>query len=414
MLIDFQFTNFRSFKDTAEFSMEAGAHLRLFGKSNVRKVNQFRLLKSAVLFGGNAHGKTNLIRAFWVLYYIIMVPAASEEQHLLTDTFAHYQENTSFRIEFIKDSTRFLYELQYNAKEVVYEKLMADNEVVIKRNQQVFEILPDQINSLQKNIRKNQLGLFFAQSNNVEIVKKAFSWFANDLIFADLNILNPMNTGILESLKESDFKEKFLAFLRAADFNIVDVEIIESNVTGLNFNLKMDNHRIVESNLLPNEMKQYRLITTHKLENDESFKVELTDESSGTQAFISIAMYLLLNEQSNGKVLLIDEFNASFHLELAQALLDLFNNENQNNQFIMTSHELSLMDYNLRQDQIYFAEKDKYGASELFSLFEFDDPALKRSDFAYKKRYLNGRYGAKPVIATSVLKEILGETDAKD
>lgn len=76
--------------------------------------------------------------------------------------------------------------------------------------------------------------------------------------------------------------------------------------------------------------------------------------------------------------------------ELPESLLDLFNHENQTNQFIVTTYELSLMDYNLRQDQIWFAEKNQYGETELFSIYDFEDIGLKRSDFGYKKRYLEG------------------------
>ena len=117
-----------------------------------------------------------------------------------------------------------------------------------------------------------------------------------------------------------------------------------------------------------------------------------------------LALYILNN---TNKTLLIDEFDRSYHLELAKALLKLINSEKQTNQFILTTHELSLMDTNLRQDQIWFAEKNRFGETELFSVFDFDDPGLKRSDFNYKKRYLEGLYGATQMVNTDLLLEVL-------
>jgi AAA15 family ATPase/GTPase len=126
-----------------------------------------------------------------------------------------------------------------------------------------------------------------------------------------------------------------------------------------------------------------------------------------------LALYILKNENS-GKVLLIDEFDRSFHIELAEALLDVFTNERQKNQFILTTHELSLMDYHLRQDQIWFAEKNEYGETELFSIYDFEDVALSRSDFGYKKRYLEGRFGGSQIINHSVLLEVMEDADGED
>lgn len=100
-----------------------------------------------------------------------------------------------------------------------------------------------------------------------------------------------------------------------------------------------------------------------------------------------LALYFLSNTK---KVLLIDEFDRSYHLELAKALISLINNKEQTNQFILTSHELSLMDTKLRQDQIWFAEKNQFGESELFSIFDFDDKELKRGILIIRKDILRG------------------------
>ena len=140
-------------------------------------------------------------------------------------------------------------------------------------------------------------------------------------------------------------------------------------------------------------------------------KIELSNESAGTQAFIILALHFLLTQKNQGKVILVDEFNSSFHIELSEALLNLINRTKQNNQFILTTHELFLMDYELRKDQIYFAEKDREGSTDLFSLFDFAESERKLKNVTYERDYLNGRYGGMPLVSSALLKAVVEEDD---
>lgn len=409
MLIDFQVTNFKSFKNEIEFSMEKGKNVRKY-KNNVLEIGKTKLLKTAVLFGGNAGGKTNLINALSVLRFIVLQPTLSETQKLPTDTFGYNKENTKFKVAFIKDEKRIDYTLEYNETLIVAEILKVDGKVIIERSGQDFIVLPDQLKPIKKNIRKNQNLLFFAQSNNVEEAKQAYSWFLEDLIVVNTERIPNV---LFKSLSKPELKNKFLKFLRAADFNIVDVEVKERKEGQTNIKIDLDEGgTLAQANPESLYTTVYDVYSTHQSENNE-FQIHFNDESTGTKVFMFLALYILHNE-NDGKVLLIDEFDRSFHIELAEALLDVFTNEKQTNQFILTTHELSLMDYNLRQDQIWFAEKNEYGETELFSIYDFDDNALRRSDFGYKKRYLEGRFGASQIINKTVLLEVAaGSDDAK-
>jgi len=401
MLIDFQVANFRSFKNENDFSMEKGKNVRKY-KNNVLEIGNIQLLKTAVLFGGNANGKTNLINALATLRFLVLQPTFSESQKLSSDTFGYNKDNTKFKVSFIKDEKRFDYTLEYNELEIVQEILIVDEEVIIERQKQQFTILPKQLHSLKTNIRKNQNVLFFAQSNNVELAKIAYSWFLEDLIVVDTQQVPNI---LFKALSKPSFKKKFLKFLRAADFNIIDVEVRERKETHPNIQIEFgEGIPILQTNPESLMSTIYDVYCTHQSE-DNKYQIHFNNESSGTKVFIFLALYILHNENAS-KVLLIDEFDRSFHIELAQALLDVFTNEKQTNQFILTTHELSLMDYNLRQDQIWFAEKNEYGETELFSIYDFDDDGLRRSDFGYKKRYLEGRFGGTQIINKSVLLEI--------
>lgn len=406
MLINFKISNFRSFRDKNTFSMEKGKNIRKY-KNNVLEVNKVKLLKTAVIFGGNANGKTNLITALRLLRFLVLEQAPSEAHKLPVDTFGYNGKNTKFEISFLKDKKRFDYTVEYNELGFVYEQLEYNNTVVLERHDQDFTVLPEQLLPLKNNIRKNQNLLFFAQSNNFDIAKKAYDWFMEDLIVVNTELI-PNN--LLKSLYNPVFKAKFLKFLRAADFNITDIEVRERKEAQPNIQIEIrDDAPIIHSNSEPIYTTIYDIYSTHKSQAGE-FKIHHTDESAGTKVFIRLALYILQNENA-GKVMLIDEFDRSFHIQLAEALLDIFTNEKQKNQFILTTHELSLMDYNLRQDQIWFAEKNEFGETELFSIYDFDDEALRRSDFGYKKRYLEGRFGATQIINKSVLIELVEDSD---
>ena len=389
MLIDFKVNNYRSFKHEQIFSMETGTRLRKYNQDNTIKLNKQKLLKSALVFGANANGKTNLIKALMTFKNIVMVPTPDELANLLTDTFGHNKKNTEFEINFLKRKQKFQYTLVYNQKEVVQEQLLKNDEVVFSRARQHFSKVPQQLIPVIQNLRKNQLLLYFAQQNNVDEAQLAYKWFAEDLIEVKTNqIINHK----FKALKNYKFKQRFLSFLQAADFNIVDIDLKERQEP---YQVQDTTDYVMKTN--------YDLYCIHQSEKGQ-FEVFFKEESLGTQSFIVLSLYLLTN---TNKVLLIDEFDRSFHLSLAKALLRVINNEKQNNQFVMTTHELTLMDCQLRQDQIWFADKNRFGETELFSIFDFDDIGLKRSDFEYKKRYLEGRYGATQLVNQGLLLEVL-------
>lgn len=390
MLINFKVTNFRSFKEEVEFSMEKGSYLRKFKDAIIEK-NNYKLLKSAVIFGANANGKTNLLLAINLLQRIILIPSWGEEYPLPSDTFAGNDEATKFKIEFLKNEKKFTYELSYNKDEIEYEELTENSKIVFKRIGQEYLVIPEKLKYIKDTVIRNQNLLHVAQKNNVEEAKIAYSWFLNNLIATDTE---EINTNDFKLLKEDEFKNKFLNFLRAADFNIVDVEVKEIKLSKPETSLLLQKSDIV-----------YELFLKHKSE-EGVFELHYSNESTGTRAFIILALQILKNNNSN-KVILIDEFDRSFHAELAESLIDLFNHKNQTNQFILTTHKLSLMDNDLRQDQIWFAEKDVHGVTDLFSIYDFDSKELKRKDISYKRRYLDGRFGAIQIINKSQLLDFM-------
>ncbi|WP_312398987.1 AAA family ATPase [Leuconostoc lactis] len=393
MLIDIAMKNFRSYKNEAIFSMESGFRLSKFKTTNTfDNIGKPKILKSAFIFGPNANGKTNILKAFDLIKFLLSFPNDSNDELLMTDTFGDNTLPTTFNVSFIKNNHKFTYFIEYTQEEVVSEYLKKDDEVVLERSKQEFKVIPDLLIPVKDTFRRNQLLLFLAQSYNFEPAQVAYSWLTQDVI--DITGKRRIANRLLKEFKNSNIlQERLLNFIQAADFAITGFEIIESKSDGFRLDMDEENQevKLVKSNVKPLE-----LFLKHSTESG-TFTLPLKQESEGTQIFISLALQLLAN-RGQGKLLLIDEFEKSLHYELTLALMDIFNNEEQMNQFILTTHDLDLMDHNLRVDQIWFVEKNEYGESDLYSMFDFQVPKSKRSDFGYKRRYIAGKFGANQII----------------
>lgn len=405
MLISVKVKNFRSFYDIAEFSMETGLRLRLHGTTNIHRFKNLRLLKSAFIFGGNANGKTNVINVFHLLKALILQPTRSELEGLLTDTFAGNSEPTYFLVKFLKNNKYFTYELEYTEDRVIRESLRVNDRVIFSRDGEEL-VLPESLMPLCSTIRKNQLLLFFTQTNNILEAKEAYEWFVIDVIIPNTKKLHPL---ILKELKQNkELARKIILFLQAADFNILDIEVrdrIEQVPSELSVKMSGEDAEITAGEFI--EQRVAEMYCTHQGVGGDTFVLNFSEESAGTKIFLRLAAYILRDRGRNA-VFLIDEFDASLHIKLTEVLLKLFNQWNLGSQFIVTTHSFDLMDMQLRPDQIYFVEKDRFGKSELYSLFDFDDVALKRHDYKYKRRYLRGNYGADQIINESAIAETLG------
>jgi len=150
--------------------------------------------------------------------------------------------------------------------------------------------------------------------------------------------------------------------------------------------------------------EKYKIFTQHQnFDNNSIEEIPLNDESSGTVKMISL-YYFLIEALEKGKTLFIDEMDAKLHPLLTRYIINLFQNKDsnkQNAQLIFTTHDTNTLNNELfRRDQIWFAEKNEKGISELFSLAEYKVNNTKiRKDASYNKDYLGGRYGAIPNLA---------------
>lgn len=416
MLIDFTISNHLSIKNEMIFSAETGERLTRLKKTNTTVENGIKLLKSLVVVGPNGSGKSNLIDGLNLMKNMVLQNSATVGDVLPYHPFA--MDNlkphpVNMAIRFNYDNQTYRYQFSFMSDHIVSEELgiikNGKEKIYFSRNNQEYNVLPLALKPVSKATRPNALFLFSAQQANDEVAANVFKWFLNDLVLVG-------NRGIpnslLKLLERPEIKVEFLRFLRMADFNIEDVNVREVKIP-VPDGLK----RVFAAlNQTPPAVPEtaLQLFTVHNKynpsgESDGMTELPLEMESRGTQKIFLIAL-TIINAQVNGnrKTIVIDEFDDSLHFELSSALMQVFNSLPNLNQFILTTHELQLLDNYLRTDQIYLMEKNFKGESELKSIFDFKDSKhAGRSDVSYMRRYIEGRFGAIPVIRVDQMLEVL-------
>lgn len=448
MLIRFIVENFLSFNESIEFSLVPGRgkiHSHHILKDKRR--SGISTLKTAVVYGANASGKSNLIKAVAFSKNLILKGTGPKEQILITPfrltkntitlpsrfQFDFKCEEKMFSYGYSADSTKikeeWLYEIsRYKEKLLFKRRTLQKNIVNIEFG--ALGIKNQNENNFLKHVaqgtRPNQLFLTESVERNVTHFMKIYDWFDNKL-----NIIFPdtIAHGIEFYLNgKTNVAKAFLKLLKHFDTGISNIstkkynlekdktEIPDPVVNKIKKNLGKKNERIFLSSYKNdrytilrdknNELIAYKLITKHRLKNsDEEVSFEINEESDGTQRVLDL-IPALLNSIEKNSIIIIDELDRSLHPMLIQEYIKLFLEKcrNQNSQLIVTTHDSTLLNLKLlRKDEIWFIEKNQNGESELFSLEEFKI----RYDKNIQKDYLKGRYGAIPYFPDQDLTNIL-------
>jgi AAA15 family ATPase/GTPase len=425
MLIEFTVTNFRSIKETQTLSLAKakGNELENTNSFLPEAPSSIELVKSAAIYGANAAGKSNVIKALEAMKTIVLQSASSQEGDDLPVTPFLFEENfaeepSEFEIIFISEGVRYQYGFTATNKMVLEEWLIAypkgraqrwfNRAFDKKTNEQLFKFgdsLSGKKSIWQQSTRKNALLLSTAIQLNSDQLKPVYNWFRKKLKVASTGDWGPSFTATL--CQKDDTKNKVLSFLQSADFDIHDIRI--------------DKEKFAPDTLpneIPEEAKE-RIIkelegkelldikTVHKTSSNLLVSLDFDEESDGTQKFFSFAGPWL-DTLKNGHILVIDELHDSLHPNMVKYLVDLFHSKetNPNNaQLIFTTHETSILNQDVfRRDQIWFCEKDDEQATSLYPLTDFS-PRKERENI--ELGYLSGRYGALPFIRNFDLEEVI-------
>ena len=445
MLIRFSVENFKSFNDRQELVMIPAKKLKT-NKEHIIALNKVSVLRNATIYGANASGKTNIIDAIRFAKHVITKKIPMEASKMYCRVFSeNHEKESKFEFEIFKNGkfyaygfsllmsdqiikSEWLYELlpSKNTQTMLFERETDMNRLELGENLMLDEIDTMRFKTYKLDFEDNNTGLFIREMNRNKKMNKeskltffrdVFEWFDEDLvtIFPDQPITD------FEYFYGDGGSDKINEIIELFDTGISKVKIEEISVADLknkiptkiaddilqSFKNKLedsaDNMKAMMS--LRTNTAFYNIkgakgeepvITTIMLEHGNAFSdFEFSEESDGTRRLFDLLDILISNEKN--KIYVIDELERSLHPKLTYKFLELFfeHLKENNTQLIFTTHESTIMDQELlRRDEIWFVERNKDNVSHLYSLDRFKE----RYDKKLSKAYLEGRYGAVPVL----------------
>ncbi len=412
MLIEFRVQNFRSFRETQTLSMVADSFpehmdantfdpgLKGFG----------RFLRSAAVYGPNAAGKTNLLRAMQFMQSLVVNSAATTTEYPYSPykfSSATRDAPSEFQVTLVQNGVRYEYGFTMGPELIEKEWLI---EYANPRGRMMFSRLLDKKKKAyvwkfspflkgQRAVwsdatRSQALFLSTAVQLNSTQMLPVFDWFKHRLVvIAGLSKLNQSLT--LRLLEQPDGKERLLPFLREADLGIADLTVQTEAVPAGALIMKPT---IIEQRPGNAAVSAVRVMLSHMTDDPKNpMALDFDEESHGTQILFRTAG-AWINVMAKGEVLLFDELDTSLHPLLSRFLIERFHSQTTNPlnaQLIFSTHNTSLLDREFfRRDQIWFVEKDREGASKLYPMTDFSP----RNDESFERAYMRGRYGALPIL----------------
>jgi len=415
MLVKFTVENYLSFKNRSTIDLTATSLTEL------RNTNLFdtplknlTLLKSMVIYGANANGKSNLFKAINFARKLILnsskdsqADEAIEVQPFCLSTES-IEEPSLFELVFIHDDSKYRYGFKVDEEQIHNEWLYVTTK---NKEQLLFEREFQDINITKK---------FDTASSNLTSITRKNALFLS--VCAQFNI--PTGIGILKAMNNvqyiSGMQDRFTVnYTIDMMDNPAKKKFIDNFIAGANLGFtetKVERFKLTEEILekgnVPKEIRKMILesdeenvvvSTKHTVYDENNEEVDniyfnlFANESLGTCKYVALSGPII-DTLLHGKTLIIDEFDAQLHPHLSKAIIELFNSE-QNNphgaQLIFASHNSSLINSKrklFRRDQIIIAEKDSYGITKLESLYD----KKVRKDASFEKDYLDGKYDGLP------------------
>lgn len=416
MLVEFKVKNFRSIMNEMHLSMVMGSGKELANTHTFTPLEtskSLELVRSAAIYGPNAAGKSNILKAIRAMKEIVLESAKMQRGDKLPIVPfkldpATRKEPTEFEVTFISEDVRYQYGFVADEERVYEEWLIAfpfgrpQNWFARAYNQdgstpsyqwQFGDNFTGSKNVWQKATRDNALFLSTAVQLNSDKLKPVYDWFAEHLRIASIRGWDQSFT--VELCKDKEYKPKILSFLKTADIDIDDIHVEDIDFDPND--LPDDMPESIKQEI-SKEFKGKKLTEANSVHLDiegKPVEFDLDDESDGTRKLLSF-IGPWIDSLESGNVLLIDELHDNFHPMMVRFLIDLFHNNETNTgnaQLVFTTHETSVLSQDVfRRDQIWFCEK-KNKASTLFPLTDFS-PRKGVEDL--EKSYFSGRYGALP------------------
>ncbi|WNJ20561.1 AAA family ATPase [Pontibacter sp. G13] len=442
MIIRFSIENFLSFRERQTFSLLPGKGT-LKAEHKTTPVKRISALKTGVIFGANASGKTNLVKAMRFGKDMVLLgnkPGGRirYDRFRLDDDCLEADSRLEFEIQ--HQGRNFAYGFVFNDRQIVEEWLYEVNRdsdrKVFERNTQAEEIFDlEPLQRKNRNREEQQFLQFVAKAtpdnqlflhevatrkvsdhvSDISELLSVFDWFQNSL-----KIVRPEDRyrmGLRFELKDNDYLmrsfEEFLAYfdtgidgvcLKETTPEKMDLptkliervmeDLLDANSEDVRASIVSENRTTYFLSVRNKQVEYFQFMTQHLKANGEMALFDTKDESDGTNRIIDF-IPLLMDLLQGDNVFVIDEMERSLHPNLIYEFMDLYLRQAKhiNSQLILASHESSLITQQLlRKDEIWFVVKDQDGSSKLHSLEEYK----VRFDKAIRKDYLLGRFRAVP------------------
>lgn len=424
MLIEFSVENFLSYKDLTTISMIAAKSFKEHKFSHTIEVDsKLTLLKSAIVYGNNASGKSNLFDAMGFMKLTVLnsfrdALMKNDEAKLSLEKFLlstkSDKECSFFEILFIHKGTKYRYGFEIDYDKIVAEWLFhtTTKEVYLfKRDLQNIEVNKSAFKEglgKEGDVKSNVLFISLLATFGKEISSNIVEWFTNFKFVEGIHDRGHKRYTIDKLKDDKKFFNWVLHFIKYLEISNLATTV--EDVNNIDFEILKEKEKDEEIiNLLTSiqkvtskQPKRDQLITYHRKYDENNVLIDTVafnfdkQESEGTKKLL----YLLgpwYDTLQNGKVMIVDELDSRLHSNLTIKLVDFFHKFNKKNaQLIFAVHDISLLNKDtFRRDQIWFVEKNQFGASELISLGDFKTDKV-RNKSAFDKNYLEGKYGAIP------------------
>jgi len=396
MLIQFNFKNFKSFKDDSSLDMTATSITE--HSYNLISSGDEKYIKVAAIYGANASGKSSIIEAFkfmqeWIIFSFNRTIAT---QDIPIKRFAFdidaLKEPAEFEVFFKHKNNEYQYGFSLDNKKICEEWLYLKKDSSKNTYITLFQRSGEEIKCNSKLLKSvenfipmvENKTLFLSIISNAKIpyVKDIFEWFLVPVLdYGDINFESNLIKRISPFIENEKYQKDLVAFFRSIDIPIEGI--------------------IVEKP--KNENDKTKIYLKYLMKDKENYyNMPLSEESSGIQKMFSLFNYLR-GSLNKGMPIFIDQLDAKLHPLLLRYILTMFHDENINKngaQLIYVTHDNYTLTKDIfRRDQIWFVEKDADLASNLYSLAKYkaDDYKKVRKDASYNKDYLLGKYGSIPI-----------------
>lgn len=433
MIKSVSISNFRSIKD----------HITLdFSKSNRKKsdlpnytsISNTELATTTVIYGANASGKSNVLRAFKALEHLVLHSAKFDPDDSLDVyepfklTKDSHKKFVGIELEFFIDNIRYAYSIIISEKSVEQEKLLffplAKEAVLFNRVKgkeiQFGEYFKGEKKIIEKLTLPNQLFLSKAAENNAESILPVFQFFKNKIyIFPSLNQRRESNLERLYAKRlahepESTFARKLNALICALDTGVSSISAKETDWNAVKFpvNIPDNIRREIQEDF------KYEIKTVHQLfdENNKNYGLidfDIDEESTGTKSLLTIGG-IIIDALEKGSVLVIDEFEKNLHPIITSYLIRLFNDKlfnPKNSQLIFATHDVTQLNEEIfNRDQIWFVQKNEFGATEVIRCSDIKGLRLHTP---LDKWYVAGRLGGTAIINDTQFIMVMQEDTAE-